>query len=40
MIGIPSAILYSLQGRIRIDEEVEEPNRFLEEFRAGEYTAC
>jgi len=37
VIGIPGAILYLLQGTIRIDEEVEEPNRFLKEFRAGKY---
>ena len=39
MVGIPTAVLYLLQGTIRIDEDVEEPSRFLEEFRAGKYRA-
>lgn len=39
MVGIPVAILYLLQGTLRIDEEVEEPNRFLAEYRAGKYGA-
>ena len=32
--GIPLAILYLINSAVRIDEEVSDPARFLEEFQA------
>ncbi|HEY3439550.1 MAG TPA: hypothetical protein VGK29_02310 [Paludibaculum sp.] len=35
MVGLPVALLYLLHGTVRIDEEIEDPSRFISEFRAG-----
>ncbi len=35
VVGIPIAVLYLINGTVRVDEELSEPNRFLEEFRSG-----
>ena len=33
-IGIPMAILYLIEGTVRIDTEMEDPERFIAEFKA------
>ncbi len=35
VIGIPLAILYLLNTTIRIEDQIKDPERFVEEFRAG-----
>jgi len=35
VVGLPVALLYLLHGTIRIEEELDDPERFVEEFRAG-----
>jgi hypothetical protein len=35
VLGIPLAILYLLSGTIRIEHEIEDPERFVELFRSG-----
>lgn len=35
VIGIPLAILYLLSGTLRIEHEMDDPERFVEFFRAG-----
>ena len=35
VIGLPLALLYLLNSTIRIEEQIENPERFVEEFRAG-----
>jgi hypothetical protein len=35
IIGIPLAILYLLNGTIRIEDELDDPEQFLAEFRSG-----
>ena len=32
--GIPLAVLYLINSTVRIDEQVSDPTRFLEQFRA------
>jgi hypothetical protein len=34
-IGIPYALLYLLEGTVRVDEKMENPSEFLEAFRTG-----
>jgi hypothetical protein len=34
-VGLPFAVLYLLNGTLRIDTEVDDPERFVQEFRAG-----
>jgi hypothetical protein len=36
-IGIPFAILYFIECLVTIEEELEEPGRFLEEWKAGKH---
>lgn len=33
VIGIPLALLYLLSGTLRIESEMEDPERFVEQFR-------
>jgi hypothetical protein len=35
VVGLPVAFLYLLHGTIRIEEELNDPERFVEEFRSG-----
>ena len=35
VVGIPLATLYLLSATVRIEEDLEDPQRFLEAFRAG-----
>jgi hypothetical protein len=35
VIGLPLGVLYLLSGTVRIEEELEDPSRFIAEFRAG-----
>jgi hypothetical protein len=35
IIGIPLAILYLMNGTIRIEDEMDDPEQFLAEFRSG-----
>ncbi len=35
VIGIPLAILYLLSGTVRIEHEMEDPEKFVAQFRAG-----
>ena len=35
VIGLPIALLYILNGTIRIEEELKDPERFASEFRSG-----
>jgi len=39
VIGIPFAVVYLLHGTIRIEEQLDDPERFIEEFRAGKLGA-
>ncbi len=34
-IGLPLALLYLLAGTIRIESEMEDPEQFVADFRAG-----
>lgn len=34
VIGIPLALLYLVNGTLRIEEEVPDPERFVAQFRA------
>ncbi len=34
-IGIPFAILYLLNGTLRIEDEMADPEKFVSAFRAG-----
>ncbi len=38
IVGIPVAILYLISGTLRIDHEISDPERFIEEFRSGKLT--
>ncbi len=35
VIGIPIAILYLVNGTLRLEVPVDDPQRFVDEFRAG-----
>lgn len=35
VIGIPLAILYLLSGTVRIEHEIDDPEQFVAQFRAG-----
>jgi len=35
MVGIPIAIMYFLNGLVRIDTEMENPEEFLAAYKAG-----
>ncbi len=35
VIGIPLALLYLVNGTIRVEEEIDDPERFLQGFRGG-----
>ncbi len=34
-VGIPVALLYLVNGTLRIEEELDDPERFVAEFRSG-----
>jgi len=34
-IGIPLAILYLVNGVIRVEQDIDDPERFLQAYRAG-----
>ena len=34
-IGLPLAVLYLVEGTIRIEDEIENPEQFAADFRAG-----
>lgn len=38
VIGIPIAVLYLIDGTLRIEHEIDDPERFVEEFRSGKLT--
>jgi hypothetical protein len=38
IVGLPVAFLYLLHGTIRIEDELDDPERFIEQFRAGRLT--
>jgi hypothetical protein len=35
VVGLPVALLYLMNGTVRIEQELDDPERFIEEFRAG-----
>lgn len=35
MVGIPFAILYLINGTLRIEYELDDPESFVEQFRSG-----
>jgi hypothetical protein len=35
VLGIPVAILYLVNGTVRLENEVVDPERFVTDFRAG-----
>lgn len=35
VIGIPLAILYFVNGTIRVEDELDDPEKFLADFRSG-----
>ncbi|MBE0658457.1 MAG: hypothetical protein IH602_12265 [Bryobacteraceae bacterium] len=35
VIGIPLALLYLISGTLRIEHQMDDPERFVESFRAG-----
>jgi len=37
IIGIPLAVLYLLEGTIRIETEMEDPETFVAGYRAGKF---
>lgn len=37
VIGIPLALLYLLNSTLRLDVAVDDPQRFVDEFRAGKW---
>lgn len=39
VFGLPVALLYPLNGTIRIEKEMDDPERFIERYRTGELTA-
>ncbi len=38
-VGIPFAVLYLLNGTIRLESEVDDPEEFVHEYRAGKLVA-
>ena len=38
-LGIPMAVLYLLNSPIRIEEDMQDPERLVEEFRSGKLTS-
>jgi len=38
IIGIPFAVLYLIDGTLRIEHDIDDPERFVEEFRSGKLT--
>lgn len=38
-VTMPFALLYLLENTVRLDSEVSDPERFVEEFRAGKLTS-
>ncbi len=36
-VGIPIGLLYLIESMVTIEEEIEDPTRFLHEFRAGTF---
>ncbi len=38
IVGIPIAVLYLIDGTLRIEHEIDDPERFVEEFRSGRLT--
>jgi hypothetical protein len=38
VIGIPLAILYLVNATVRIEQEMNDPERFVAEFRAGRWS--
>ena len=36
-LGIPLALLYLINGTLRVEYEVEDPDRFIAEYRAGKF---
>ncbi len=39
VIGIPVALLYLLSGTLRIESAMDDPERFVEQYRAGKLRA-
>jgi hypothetical protein len=35
VIGIPLAVLYLVNGTIRIEDELDDPEQFVADFRSG-----
>ncbi len=35
VIGIPVAILYLLSGTLRVESAMDDPEKFVEQYRAG-----
>jgi hypothetical protein len=38
VIGIPLAILYLVNGTVRVEHQMDDPERFIEDFRARSRT--
>lgn len=34
VVGIPLAVLYLVDGTVRVEEELDDPERFLTQFRS------
>jgi hypothetical protein len=34
-IGLPFAVLYLLNGTVRVDSEVDDPEKFVQQYRSG-----
>jgi hypothetical protein len=39
VIGIPLAILYLIEGTVRIDTEMEDPEKFIAEYKSRKLVA-
>lgn len=37
VIGIPMAILYLIEATVRIEESLNDPGEFLDEYRSGKF---
>lgn len=37
IVGIPLAVLYLVNGTVTVEEDIQNPNKFLNEYRSGNY---
>jgi hypothetical protein len=37
IIGLPVALLYLVNGTVRVEDDMEDPEQFLQEYRSGKW---